>query len=88
MTDPEVSLDHTSSSFTPLDHSQLNDMRRRVVKGEDVDDNDLKHAIQTLLFATREQAMKASQKTKKAPKVKEKPLDPDINLDDLLDSAL
>jgi len=88
MTNPTPCLDHTSSDFTPLDHSQLNDLRRRVVKNEDTSDEELKYAIQTLLYHEREKDLTLAAKQKKPPKTKEAPIDPSVNFDDLLNTPL
>lgn len=81
------SLDYMSPDFTPLDHSQLNDMRRRVVKNEEVTDDELKHSIQTLLYAEREKDLSVAKK-KPAKTKKEPALDPSVDFDDLLNTSL
>lgn len=74
--------DYQRDDFTPLDSSQLNDLRRRVVSHEEVTDEELKHAIQTCLYEDRENAVKKAAPKKKAARAK--PLPADANLDDLL----
>ena len=70
--------------FTPLDSSELNDMRRRIVAGEEVSDDELKHGIQTLLYLSREKDLQRAAPKKKAAS---KP-PPDVNFDDLLNNPL
>jgi hypothetical protein len=84
----QTTLDHTSPDFHPLDHSQLNDLRRRVVKNDEVTPDELKHAIQTLLYEEREKDLKLAAKVKKTPRPKAEPLDPSVNFDDLLDKPV
>ena len=77
-------------NFTPLDHSELNDLRRRVVSNEPVSDEELKHAIQTCLYSQRELDVKAAAPKKKAARKpsRTKKLDPSVNFDDLLNKPI
>ena len=91
---PELSYD--DPKFHPLDHTQLNDFRRRIVahrkdpsSNPEVTDEELRYAIQTLLYHAREQDIKAAAPKKKAaPRKKAAPLDPSINFDDLLNKPV
>lgn len=80
-----MTLDHTDPEFHPLDHSQLNDNRRRIVENEEISDDELRHSIQTFLYHDRELAMKLSKKSKPP---KEAKLDPSVNFDDLLNEPV
>lgn len=84
------SLNHDDPNFSPLDSSQLNDYRRRIVAGEQVSDDELKHSIQTFLYHERERLMKETRKTpkKKATRTRAAPLADDFSFDDLLDTKL
>jgi hypothetical protein len=80
-------------SFSPLDHTQLNDFRRRIVShrkdpsnNPEVSDEELRYAIQTLLYHAREHDLKAAAPKKKATRAK--PLAPDVNFDDLLNTPM
>ncbi len=94
MSDATPVLDHKDSEFTPLDHSELNDFRRKIVEGEEVTDEELRHSIQTFLFFDRQLQMQGATKSKKAPTKKretiaeaEKAVE-GMSLDDLLDSPV
>lgn len=87
-------LRYDDPNFHPLDHSQLNDFRRRIVSHQkdpdnipDVTDEELRYAIQTLLYKARELDVKKSAPKKKAA-TKSKKLDPSVNFDDLLSKTV
>lgn len=87
-------LPYDDPNFTPLDHTQLNDFRRRIVShrkdpdnNPEVSDEELRYAIQTLLYKARELEMgKAAPKKKAASRAK--PLDSNVNFDDLLNTPM
>ena len=90
----DPSLPYNDPAFTPLDHSQLNDFRRRIVAhrrepdtNPEVSDEELRYAIQTLLYHAREHDLKAAAPKKKAA-TRVKPLSPDVNFDDLLNTKI
>ena len=91
---PDPSLSYDDSKFTPLDHSQLNDFRRRIVahrrdadNNPPVTDEELRYAIQTLLYHAREHDLKAAA-PKKTAATRAKPLSPNVNFDDLLNTKI
>jgi hypothetical protein len=85
-------LDHKDPTFEPLDHTQLNDCRRRIVtKGEvDPTDEEIKHAIQTFLFHDREAQLKLAAPKTKAPRKKAVPKKDitGMDFDDLLNAPV
>ncbi len=83
-----VCLDHKSDQFSPLDASQLNDCRMRIVNNKPITDAEICHSIQTFLYHDREAAMKLAAPKKKAARTKAPALDPNTNFDDLLNAPV
>ena len=77
--DPSSIPKSATTEFVPLDTSELNDMRRRIVANEEVPDEEIRRAIQTKLYEARQQLASENKPAKTSKK-----LDPNVNFDDLL----